>query len=266
MSNSEEFFGPQLLEHGWVPAPRYLLRRDRVLSMLSDVEVNNGRRLLEIGAGAGALISELSSKGYECTALESSARACELMRIMHKKYATTVEVVQQPGSDWIGKFDVICAFEVLEHIQDDEEALKAWKSWLRPGGRLIMSVPALMKAWNYRDVWAGHFRRYERQGLRQIVENSGFNIERFEAYGYPLGNMLDFPFIVYSKFFKGTKKSIVKTQATARSGTERKLEVNLYALQKSWLGRRLIGFFIDIQKKYVDSDRGNGFILTASRE
>ena len=63
-------------------------------------------------------------------------------------------------------FDVVGAFEVLEHIEGDREALEAWRRWLTPGGQLMLSVPSHQDRFGPADLVVGHYRRYERDDLQ----------------------------------------------------------------------------------------------------
>src|SRR3546814_20907381 len=83
------------------------------------------------------------------------------------------------------------AFEVLEHIEDDHAALRQWLGWLKPGGILLMSVPAHPSQWNAADVWAGHFRRYRKRELLGLVEENGLELEHVECMGFPLANITE---------------------------------------------------------------------------
>src|SRR3546814_6549126 len=73
------------------------------------------------------------------------------------------------------------AFEVLEHIEDDHAALRQWLGWLKPGGILLMSVPAHPSQWNAADVWAGHFRRYRKRELLGLVEENVLELEHVRS-------------------------------------------------------------------------------------
>jgi SAM-dependent methyltransferase len=75
-------------------------------------------------------------------------------------------------------FDLVCALDVLEHLADDRAALGAIHHVLKPGGALLLSVPALRVLWGRQDVLAGHHRRYRRHELRERVLAAGFAIER----------------------------------------------------------------------------------------
>jgi SAM-dependent methyltransferase len=75
-------------------------------------------------------------------------------------------------------FDVVSAFDVVEHCDDDALALRELARVLAPGGRMLLSVPAYQWAWSDHDVQAGHYRRYTRGRLRRVVEGAGLDVVR----------------------------------------------------------------------------------------
>jgi SAM-dependent methyltransferase len=75
-------------------------------------------------------------------------------------------------------FDVVSAFDVVEHCPDDTRALSELGRVLAPGGRMLLSVPAYQWAWSDHDVRAGHHRRYTRRGLERLVEDAGLSVTR----------------------------------------------------------------------------------------
>jgi SAM-dependent methyltransferase len=77
-----------------------------------------------------------------------------------------------------GAFDVVSAFDVVEHCDDDALALSELARVLAPGGRMMLSVPAYQWAWSDHDVQAGHYRRYTRGRLRHVVEGAGMTVVR----------------------------------------------------------------------------------------
>ena len=75
-------------------------------------------------------------------------------------------------------FDVVAAFDVVEHCEDDALAVSELARVLAPGGRMLLSVPAYQWAWSDHDVRAGHHRRYTRPGLERVVEGAGLRVAR----------------------------------------------------------------------------------------
>jgi SAM-dependent methyltransferase len=88
-------------------------------------------------------------------------------------------------------FDLVCAFEVLEHIEDDSAALGEWTARLRPGGWLLLSVPAHQHRFGPADELVGHFRRYDPSVMTALLASCGFTDSTIRLYGMPLGYLLE---------------------------------------------------------------------------
>jgi SAM-dependent methyltransferase len=147
--------------------------------------------VLEIGAGEGALAVRLAS-AYTYTGIEPDARAREkagrrLARLAQGELVLRDLSEVDPGK----RFDLVCAFEVLEHIEDDEAALREWRGLLAPSGMLLLTVPAGRRRFGPADALVGHCRRYEEESLRDLLEKVGFRIVRLECFGFPLGYLLE---------------------------------------------------------------------------
>lgn len=254
-------FGASAPEAGWVPAPRYALRRARVLDILSGLPQG---RALEIGCGAGALLSDLARLGFSCTAVETSPEAFELARDLNRGNPG-IEIFPAPQAGWDEAFDLVLAFEVLEHLEDDAGALREWRSRLRPSGRLLISVPAREARWTATDDWAGHLRRYERTDLLALLDRCGFEVEHHECYGFPLSNVTEtIRGWVHARVLK---RSAPKDAAasTGRSGTDRGFESRLYPLQASWPGVKLFQACCWLQERVLDRELGTGYLVLARR-
>lgn len=81
-----------------------------------------------------------------------------------------------------GPLDAVCLFDVLEHIEDDAQALAAVRGLLRPGGLLFITVPAYAWLWSAHDERLGHCRRYTAGRLRRAVEGAGFRVRRLTYF------------------------------------------------------------------------------------
>lgn len=150
-----------------------------------------GARVLEIGAGLGGFGCRLAQR-FDYTGVELDRTSWELAvtnfersgrgRILHGDIAVVPSAA---------RFDVVCAFEVLEHIEDDEEALTQWSQRLVGNGIILVSVPAFRSRFGRSDVRVGHYRRYDPQELRRKLEAVGFAAPELKLYGFPLGLLLD---------------------------------------------------------------------------
>lgn len=256
-------FGIVVPEKGWVPAPRYLLRRHRLMKM---VQALPRGEVLEIGCGAGALSHDFAAMGFDVHAFDSSPAAREIAEYVNQG-DTRVHIHAQEQGDWESRFDYLVALEVLEHIPDDHEALARWSSWLKPGGYLLLSVPCHPRRWNASDIWAGHIRRYERAGLYGLLAKHGFAVRHFECYGVPLANIID-PIRArhHAKLLEQEAGEDGPAKHTARSGVERTLENKLYFLQASWVGTKTLQLFCGVQGWFTNTELGNGYLLSAQRQ
>jgi len=144
--------------------------------------------VLEIGAGEGGLGSWLAARfDYTGVELDEQSRAAAAARIAADGRGEVYPSLDAVDHD---DFDIACAFEVLEHIADDELALKQWHDHIRPDGWLLLSVPAHADHFGAADELVGHYRRYERDALRRQLDDAGFEVVRFSSYGAGLGHVL----------------------------------------------------------------------------
>jgi SAM-dependent methyltransferase len=81
-----------------------------------------------------------------------------------------------------GSIDLVVAFDVLEHIDDDEQVASEMRRVLRPGGSALISVPCDMKLWSAHDEAVGHLRRYTRDSLRTVMEKGGLRVDQLWSW------------------------------------------------------------------------------------
>jgi SAM-dependent methyltransferase len=141
----------------------------------------DARDVLDFGAGLGSLTGRVRSLGLNplCVELDDRHRAA-LQGLGFPTVATLDEV---PAAS----VDYIYSSNVLEHIEDDVRTLVALRERLRPGGRLLLYVPAFQSLYSSLDVMAGHFRRYDRAMLASKLREATFEIEDLfyaDVFGY----------------------------------------------------------------------------------
>lgn len=168
-------------------APRAWLRWDRVETLLAGIRPAS---VLEIGCGQGAFGARLARRA-DYLGVEPDRAAYEVARARIEPAGGRVlhgthEAVP-PGST----YDLVCFFEVLEHMQDDTTMLKVWAELARPGGHVLLSVPAFARRFGPSDVHSGHYRRYDPETLREALLAAGLVEPRVVVYGWPLGYALE---------------------------------------------------------------------------
>jgi SAM-dependent methyltransferase len=94
---------------------------------------------------------------------------------------TLDSILELPFAD--SRFDLVCAFDIVEHVDDDEPALSELSRVCAPGGALLLSVPLHSSRWTAFDEFVGHRRRYEPAQLLAKLEQHGFAVESSAVYG-----------------------------------------------------------------------------------
>lgn len=254
-------YGPALPGLNWVPAPRYVMRRHRILRLLRDAPPC---RVLDIGCGPGALLRDLADRGYHGVGLDRSPQALALARHLHPENGR-IALHATPADDWVGSFDLICAFEVIEHIEDDVGVLRQWSEYLTPEGRLFLSTPAHPEMWNAADDWAGHVRRYTRQQLINTLHDAGFVVERIECYGYPVANVMErWRANAYKTQLEEKQSGRLSAQGlTDESGSDRRIESRMWPIFARWPVALAMLAFCHLQRVFLSADLGNGYIVRA---
>tara|TARA_B100002052_G_C15767985_1_gene545591 strand:+ start:81 stop:827 length:747 start_codon:yes stop_codon:yes gene_type:complete len=164
--------------HWW-----YVTRRS-ILKNICDNYIKNKKELsiLEIGCGSGGNLSLLSKYG-ELYAMESDDFA---IKNANSKKICEVRKGMLPDNIPYGKsFDIICLFDVLEHIQDDRLSLQTVNKYLNSDGKIILTVPAYMFLWSGHDIASHHKRRYTKGQIHQLLESTGFK-KSYSSYFFSI--------------------------------------------------------------------------------
>jgi SAM-dependent methyltransferase len=149
-----------------------------------------GLRVVEVGTGPGETLQALYPADVVLAGVEPDASSAELAATRSGVPVWVGTVERLPPEVAREQPDLICLFDVLEHIQDDDGALDILREWLADGGRLALSVPAYNWMWGQQDVVNMHCRRYTRGDLCRKLEQHGFTVVRATYF-----NSILFPFI-----------------------------------------------------------------------
>ncbi len=169
--------------HWW-----YRARREILAALIRrDGQLPPNAEILEIGCGTGHNLAMLGKFGHvEGLELDGEARA-----LAEKRLGRTVMSAPLPELAGVPDrhYDLIGAFDVIEHIDDDRAALASIATKLKPGGKFVMAVPAHQWMWSAHDVVNHHKRRYSKQALKQLIHSSPLKLEKigyFNSLLFPL--------------------------------------------------------------------------------
>ena len=127
------------------------------------------QKILNVGCGTGGTLPSLEKFG-SVSNVDVSDDAIEFM----KKRGYTVKKVDGVKLPFKkDTFSLVAAFDVLEHIDNDVEALKEWARVLEPGGKIVLTVPAYKWLWSDHDVSLHHFRRHTKRSIQKKAEAAG---------------------------------------------------------------------------------------------
>ena len=260
-------YGVVAPEKGWVPTPTYLLRRSAIFDAL---EGRPPGRVLEVGCSAGALLYDLAERGYTGVGVELSAKARSIARQAlagDERFRIESKVPEGPAQS----FDLLIAFEVLEHIEDDVGALVSWLELLKPGGQVLISVPAHRRRWNVTDVLVGHYRRYDRTDLEALLRRVGLRIDKVSTIGWPASWVIERARILAKTIqvrAAGVDVEAIAHGDSARtqdSGIDRSLETRFFRLYSNPAGRLLVRGAAKLQRRFYDTEWGISYLAAATK-
>ncbi|WP_260596704.1 class I SAM-dependent methyltransferase [Sphingomonas endolithica] len=169
--------------HWW-----YRARRD----ILADYLTREGglppqARILEIGCGTGHNLPMLASFGsVDAIEIDPAARDIASLRLGREVGDAPLPIL--PGVER-GSYDLIAVLDVVEHIEDDIGALDAMATCLKPGGKILITVPAHQWLWSAHDVVNHHHRRYSKKSLAAAIRKAGLEPKKlgyFNSLLFPL--------------------------------------------------------------------------------
>jgi len=149
--------------------------------------------ILEIGSGIGNISEYFLNNNLDISLSDLRDNYCEILRKKYKDYPTLKQVIQidiiDPDFDAKHKaifntFDSIYALNIVEHVKDDKQAIANCKKLLKPGGKLIILVPAYQKLYNAFDKELEHYRRYTQSSLDKLFDANELSITHRQYYNF----------------------------------------------------------------------------------
>jgi len=137
---------------------------------------------LEIGCGTGFVLSGIEHAYPQLTLFGSEVLVTGLGFAAQRLSKATLFQMDARAIPFVDEFDVIGAFDVIEHIQEDVKVLEQMHQAIQPGGGIILTVPQHPWLWSERDDIGHHVRRYQAQELKMKVEQAGFKVVRMTSF------------------------------------------------------------------------------------
>lgn len=217
--------------HWWFRARR------RILAMiLKKTFPAGGLAIADVGCGTGGMLPMLARFG-EVTGVDEAGEARDYCARRGFGGVLTPEAWHEAGE----QYDLITAFDVVEHVEDDVAFLRRLASHVRRGGHLLLTVPAYPFLWSVFDEMNHHKRRYTRRSLRRSLDAASIHVERMTHF-----NFLLFPPVVLERLLEKTRKSPARDDAARKKAMERWFHVgpanpvleSIFSLERVWLRSR----------------------------
>jgi SAM-dependent methyltransferase len=216
-------------------------RRDILATVLAGLDLPPDASILEIGAGTGGNLAMLSRFGT-VSAVEMDGKALQLAR---EKTGDRYDIRSGRCPDDMpfpeSSFDLVCLLDCLEHIADDDGALDCAARMLKPGGAVLVTVPAYQWLWSRHDVFLHHQRRYSKGSLRALVSCCGLRLERITYF-----NTLLSPLAITVRLGDQLRGSEKASGAGVPAQSINNALHALFSTERHWLSRRSLPFGISL--------------------
>lgn len=188
---------------------------------------------LDVGCGQGDVSLWLARRGWAGKAIDYSPTAISAARRSLLAFPD-VAVSQEELRSAAGQFATILAWDVLEHIEDDREALRLLSNLTQPGGHLILSVPSNPSEWRWDDPFYGHHRRYTPEGLSEKLNDAGYDVLALWDSTFPVFWLLR---RLYTRWKKAPSIEGSKTEQTKASSGVNAWNIPVLGtlLNRSWV-------------------------------
>ena len=212
----------QAEDHYW-----WFVSRRRLALALLDRFAPQSADVLEVGSGTGALLTELQET-KRAIGLDFSPLAIGYCRERGLTNLLVGNAERLPFRDT--SFDAVVSLDTLEHVPDHESAVAGIARSLRPGGVLVLNVPAFRWLWGPHDVALMHHRRYTKSQVRDLLSSHGLRLEKLSYSVFLL-----FPFVVLLRFLDKFKWGPPKVSLPRVSTPTNRFLVKLQDMEARWI-------------------------------
>src|SRR6476659_2953012 len=225
----------ELDQHHW-----WFLARRRILKRLIErvVQPPEKARILEVGCGTGHNLAMLKTFGrVDASELDHGARA-----VANKRLPRKVREARLPDLSMFERngYDLIALLDVLEHVPHDLASLRAIHRRLKPGGALLLTVPANPWMWSAHDAAHHHFRRYTKKQLAELFLRSGLEVQLLSYF-----NSLLFPLVAAARVAGKVTRKDSADDSLPRAPVNAVLE-KIFGFERHLIGRLPMPFGVSL--------------------
>jgi SAM-dependent methyltransferase len=156
--------------------------RNRLIAWAIGHYFRGARNLFEAGCGTGFVLAEIARMFPELRLAASEVSGVGLEYAAARAPGASLMQMDARRIPFVDEFDVVCAFDVIEHIEDDRQVIAALCAAVAPGGGMLITVPQHPFLWSEFDVRAGHVRRYRARELRDKITQAGLQVVRMTSF------------------------------------------------------------------------------------
>ena len=226
--------------HFWFEA------RANLIAWVFKTSFESATSYLEIGCGTGFVMERIGVERPVLSMTGSDVLASGLLRAQERLRDVTLLQLDASVVPFVAEFDVVGAYDVLEHLDEDSAALEEFRKALKPGGGLVVLVPQHPALWSEHDERAGHARRYTASELRRKVAIAGFEIERITSLYCSL-----LPAIVLSRWVNRLRRNATAEYQPGRA--------------TNWLFARVLRIETGLIRAGLDMPFGGSLLLIARK-
>lgn len=200
--------------------------------------------------GTGEILEFLDSQNMFGEGVDLSKNACI---IAEKRISNNIKVKNMDFMKINGEYELIIMFDLLEHVLNDNDFIKKAYNLLNKGGYFLINIPAKANLYGNKDRYFGHYRRYEKEQIKKLLELNGFKILSFWSYGFPItGKVYEYLFKdkIKGDEFKNTIESSIKTPKSITN-------VNRIIRHFYWI--------VNIQNLFLNTDIGSEYMILCKK-
>ncbi|MEM6399658.1 MAG: class I SAM-dependent methyltransferase [Cyanobacteria bacterium P01_D01_bin.116] len=224
-------------KHWW-----FVARRQIIQQVIRKLDLPKNAQILEAGCGTGGNLQMLSRYG-QVSAMELDEIACQFA---NQRQVTQVKRGSLPDDiPFNSDYDLILILDVIEHLDNDLSALEALYYKLKPGGYLLVTVPAYKFLWSQHDEINHHKRRYRLKGLKQVAKKAGYEVNYASYF-----NTFLFPLVAIvrslAKLLPKQNKGKISSDLVLPSKSVNKILKLLFASERYFINRFNLPFGVSV--------------------